>query len=76
METYEQTLHSAIAVGASKANDGQLMALFCAGPLQTLCGAVAPSLVFEGAQKKGLNSKELAALAAKKPAAVADLMWV
>lgn len=76
MATYEQTLKTAQSVGASRADDVQLMALFCAGPLQTLCGAVAPSLVWEGAQTKGLTSKELAALAETKPMAVADLMWV
>lgn len=76
MSSYETTLKAAKTVGASRANDVQLMALFCDGPLQTVCGAVAPSLVFDGAQTKGLSSKELAELASTDPMAVADLMWV
>lgn len=76
MASYETTLKEAKAVGASKANDEQLMALFCDAPLQTLCGAVSPSLVWEGAQSKKMTTKELAALAAKNPMEVAELMWV
>lgn len=76
MASYEQTLKAAKKVGASRANDTELMALFCEGSLQTLCGAVAPSLVWEGAQTKGLSSQELAVLAANAPMEVADLMWV
>lgn len=76
MANYEQTLKNAQAVGASNANNEEMIALFCAGPLQTLCGAVSPSLVFAGAQAKNLTYSELAGLAATDSMAVADLMWV
>ena len=76
MANYENTLKAAKAVGASRANNEEMLALFCAGPLQTLCGAVSPKLVFQGAQTKNLTYSELAALAATDSMAVADLMWV
>lgn len=76
MATYEETLKSAQAVGASNANEAQHMALFCDGPLQTLCGAVSPSLVWQGAQTKGMTTSELAELVVNDPMAVSDLMWV
>ena len=76
MANYENTLKAAKAVGASRANNEEMLALFCAGPLQTLCGAVSPKLVFQGAQAKNLTYSELASLAATDAMAVADLMWV
>lgn len=76
MANYEQTLKNAQSVGASRANNEEMLALFCAGPLQTLCGAVSPKLVFQGAQTKNLTYSELANLAATDAMAVADLMWV
>lgn len=76
MTSYDQTLKAAKTVGASRANDAELMALFCEGPLQTLCGAVSPALVWQGAQTKGLSSKELAKLANTDSMEVAELMWL
>lgn len=76
MANYENTLKAAKAVGASRADDAQHMALLCDGSLQILCGAVAPSLVWQGAQKKGITTSELAEMAATRPMDVADLMWV
>jgi hypothetical protein len=76
MGSYENTLKAAKAVGASHANNEEMLALFCAGPLQTLCGAVSPALVFQGAQAKNLTYSELAALAATDPMEVAELMWL
>lgn len=76
MANYEETLKSAKAVGASRANNEEMLALFCAGPLQTLCGAVSPALVFAGAQAKNLTYSELAGLAATDPMEVSELMWV
>jgi hypothetical protein len=76
MASYENTLKTAKAIGASNVDDAQHMALLCDGPLQTLCGAVAPNLVWEGAQKKGLTTSELAEMAATRPMDVAELMWV
>ena len=76
MANYEQTLKAAKKTGASRANDAEVMALFCEGPLQTLCGAVSPKLVWYGAQAKGLSSSELSVLAFNDPMEVAELMWV
>lgn len=76
MANYENTLKSAKKTGASRANNEEMIALFCAGPLQTLCGAVSPELVFQGAQTKNLTYSELAHLAGTDAKAVADLMWV
>lgn len=70
---YDNTLKTAREIGARRANDAQLMALYCAGPLQHVAGAVSPRLVFEGAQKSGLTTKQLAALDSM---AVSDLMWI
>lgn len=76
MTSYDQTLKTAKTVGTSHANDAQLMALFCDGALQTLCGAVSPALVWQGAQTKGLSTQELASLANSDAMEVAELMWV
>ena len=76
MADYETTLARAKQVGAAHADNDESIALFCAGPLQTLCGAVSPKLVFEGAVKKGLSYREFGHLASTDPSAVADLMWV
>lgn len=73
---YQATLDQAHEIGASKANDKQLTAMFCESTLQILCGAVSPELVFNGAQAKNMTSRELMHLAGTDPDAVADLMWV
>lgn len=73
--TYEDALAAAKEIGARRAPDPQLMALFCDANLQTLVGAVSPQLVWEGAQKRGLSTKQLAALCATDVMAVSDLMW-
>ncbi len=72
---YQAALRRGRKVGASKAEDADLMAMFCESDIQLLVGAVSPQLVWEGAMKKGLTSSELAALASTNPGAVADLMW-
>ena len=76
MASYENTLTAAKKVGASRADDAQHMALLCEGSIQILCGAVSPALVWEGAQKKGLTTSELAELASTSPMEVAELMWL
>lgn len=74
--TYTRTLATARTLGAAKASDTGLIALFCASPsLHQLCGAVVPSRVFDGAYTTGLTYREFMHLVAKDPAAVADLMW-
>ena len=74
--SYEQALAEAEKRGVSKCGDPALMASLCDGPLQTLVGAVSPRLVWEGAQKKGLTSKELLRLCRTDVIAVSDLMWL
>ncbi|TJZ97445.1 hypothetical protein [Actinacidiphila oryziradicis] len=74
--TYEDALTQAQTVGAAHADDAGLMALFCENNLQILVGAVAPQLVWEGAQRKGMTALQLARLAGKDPIAVGKLMWV
>lgn len=76
MTTYAATLKAAKTIGASKASEPQLMALYCDGPLQTIAGAVSPALVWEGAQKSGLSTLELGKLALDDPYAVGELMWL
>lgn len=74
--TYARTLATARTLGAAKASDAGLIALFCASPsLHQLCGAVSPTMVFDGAYAKGLTYREFMHLVAKNPDAVADLMW-
>lgn len=75
-ETYESALTRGERVGASRADDVALMALLCNAPLQSLCGAVSPQLVWEGAMATGVTSGDLARMAAKDPAAVEELMWI
>jgi hypothetical protein len=75
VSTYEQELAAACHVGSAHATDPGLMAQFCSSALQTLVGAVSPRLVWEGAQGKGLSTRELADLCHTDPTAVADLMW-
>lgn len=73
--SYQAALAAGREIGARRANDVALMALFCAGPLQTLVGAVSPQLVWEGAQKRGITTKELGRLANSDVMAVSDLQW-
>ncbi|MFF4249464.1 hypothetical protein ACFYY2_34120 [Streptomyces sp. NPDC001822] len=73
--TYEEALETSKQAGAAHAADPALMASFCAGPLQTLCGAVSPRLVWAGAQALGMTTPDLAAMCADRPQEVADLQW-
>lgn len=73
--TYKQALAVAREVGAKHADDPGLMALFCAGPLQTLVGAVSPELVWDGAQRAELTTTQLSALCLRDVMAVSDLQW-
>lgn len=73
---YEQTLAAARKVGAKHADDPQLMALFCADTIQYAAGAVSGQLVWEGAQKRGLTTKQLVALCATDVMAVDALQWL
>ncbi len=74
--TWEQALAEAKDRSISGASDPGLMAALCDGTLQTIVGAVSPRLVWEGAQKRGLTTTQLAALAYGDPIAVSDLQWL
>ncbi|MEU6054217.1 hypothetical protein ABZ829_27825 [Streptomyces xanthochromogenes] len=74
--TWEQALAEAKERGTARCSAPALMASLCAGPLQTMVGAVAPQLVWEGAQKSGMTAKELLHLCSTDPLAVSDLMWL
>lgn len=52
--------------GAAHATDAQLMAMFCEDTLQILVGAYSPRLVWEGAQKAGMDTRELLKLCNRK----------
>lgn len=74
--TWEQALDEAKERGTARCSDPALMASLCDGPLPTLVGAVAPQLVWEGAQKRGMTTKELGRLCNTNPIAVGELMWL
>ncbi|MFI6055724.1 hypothetical protein ACIBCO_37280 [Streptomyces violascens] len=74
--TYEHALAEAHERGVGKCSDSALMAAFCDGPLQILVGAVAPQLVWEGAQKSGMTTKDLGLLCNEDAVAVGELMWL
>ncbi|MGX1266883.1 hypothetical protein [Streptomyces phaeoluteigriseus] len=72
---YAEALAAARKTGVRHADDAGLMALFCADSLQHLVGAVSPQLVWEGAQRAGLSTADLARLCAKDFMAVHELQW-
>jgi hypothetical protein len=74
--TYQEALAEAARVGTSRCTDPALMATICKNVLPITVGAIAPQLVWEGAQKQGLTTKQLVDLAAKDVFAVSDLMWL
>jgi hypothetical protein len=73
--TYEQAKAAGRKAGAAHATDPELMAMFCESSLQILVGAVSPKLVWEGAQAKGLTTRDLAKLAHEGWRGVDDLQW-
>ncbi len=56
-------------------DDAALMASLLAGTAHILIGAVSPRLVWQGAQAKGMTTKELTELIHRDKLAAADLMW-
>ncbi len=74
--SYDAALTAGQTTGARRADDNALMALFCDGPLQYLAGAVSPELVWDGAQKQQLTTRQLATLANSDVMAVSDLQWL
>lgn len=73
--SYRAALAAGERIGARRADDTALMALFCDRNLQYLVGAVSPELVWKGAQKRGLTTQQLGALANSDVMAVSDLQW-
>jgi hypothetical protein len=73
--TYEEALAEATRLGTSRCTDPALMATICRDVLPITVGAIAPQLVWEGAQKQGLTTRQLVALAITDTMAVDDLQW-
>lgn len=71
---YHEALVAYGVEGAGKCSDAALMAGFCQNTIQHLVGAVSPKLVWQGAQRKGLTTKELVELCSTSRA-VSDLQW-
>jgi hypothetical protein len=76
VSAFDEALERYRNVGASRAADDELMAAFCKYNLPHIVGAVSPKLVWEGARKRGLSTKELAAMAATDVMGVSDLQWI
>lgn len=73
---FAEALKAGRKVGAAHATDAQLMAMFCYDTLMILVGAVSPQLVWEGAQREGLTTRQLLVLCHdRNMAAIDDLMW-
>ena len=72
--TFEDALKASKG-GIAHASDAELMAAFAQHDLPHLVGAVSPKLVWQGAQRKRMTTKQLAALAHSDPMAVSDLQW-
>lgn len=78
MSTYQAALAATktATAGTMQLTDPQHMALFLDSSAQILLGAVSPQLVWEGAQKKGLSTRQLTELIHRDPDAARDLMWI
>lgn len=74
--TYQQALADARRVGAARADDAGQIALLCETAVQSVCGAVAPRLVYEGAMKRGLSGKDFGRLLGNDPQEIERLQWV
>jgi hypothetical protein len=73
---FGKALKAGRRIGASHAPDDQLMAMFCYDTLQLLVGAYSPQLVWEGAQKAGLTTRDLLKLCNDRDLrALDDLQW-
>jgi hypothetical protein len=73
--TYEEALATARKTGTRHASDEVRMALYCDASVQIVVGAVSPKLMWEGAQKRGMTTKELSRLCTSDPIAASELMW-
>jgi hypothetical protein len=75
MTAYEQALKRASG-SIAHCDDPALMASFLAGSAQLLLGAVSPRLIWEGAQRMGLTTAQVAELIHHDPGAARELMRV
>jgi hypothetical protein len=74
--SYEEALAEARRVGAANVGDAGQIAGLCASVLQTVCGAVSPKLVYEGAMKKRLSGQEFGRLMGTDPRSIEELQWL
>lgn len=72
---YQAGLDEVAKIGPANASDKACMASFCETILQTLVGAAGPTLVWQGAQLKGMTTLQLNEMCIKDPNAVHELMW-
>jgi hypothetical protein len=76
-KSYEEALAAGIKTGAAHCAEPELMAMFVDSAAQTLIGpGVSPKLLWQGAQKKGLTTLELAELISEDALKASELMWV
>jgi hypothetical protein len=75
MATYQDALREYRKTGVSRCSDAALMAEFCKSDLPFIAGAVSPKLVWEGAQRRGLTTLQLAGLAVNSPSELEELQW-
>lgn len=76
MSGYQEALKRAAKVGVGQCDDAAAMAAFLDSTAQILLGAVAPQLIWQGAQKQGLTFLELGKLCTSDPARVEELQWL
>ena len=69
---YAKALIDGAKVGAARATDAQVMAMFCEHTMQLVVGAVSPRLVWEGAQRSGLTALQLHNLCADRNLSALD----
>lgn len=73
---FAEALKAGRKAGPANATDPQVMAMFCYDTLMILVGAFSPQLVWEGAQKAGLTTRDLLKLCnARDLRALDDLQW-
>lgn len=75
MPGYSEVLTAARGKAAVQQSDAEAMAQFCDLNAQVLLGAVSPQLIWEGAQKASMTTKDLLVLIQQDKSAAIDLMW-
>lgn len=72
--TYTEALAEARLLGPIRCSDAALMAQWLATNTHALIGAASPSLIWAGAQRRGMTAEALAELTHRDPMAAANLM--